>query len=55
MSAPQSLAMAAMNRLAARLGSGLADAAATLASSAIGAEDSALDWISAMRDSSPTM
>lgn len=31
MSAPQSLAMAAMNRLAARLGSGLADAAATLA------------------------
>ncbi|WP_094585723.1 MULTISPECIES: hypothetical protein [unclassified Synechococcus] len=31
MSAPQSLAQAAMNRLAARLGSGLADAAATLA------------------------
>jgi uncharacterized protein YceH (UPF0502 family) len=31
MSAPQSLAMAAVNRLAARLGSGLADAAATLA------------------------
>jgi uncharacterized protein YceH (UPF0502 family) len=31
MSAPQSLAKAAMNRLAARLGSGLADAAATLA------------------------
>ena len=31
MSAPQSLAMAAMNRLASRLGSGLADAAATLA------------------------
>lgn len=31
MSAPQSLAMAAINRLAARLGSGLADAAATLA------------------------
>jgi uncharacterized protein YceH (UPF0502 family) len=31
MSAPQSLAMAAMNRLAARLGSGLADVAATLA------------------------
>ena len=31
MSAPQSLAMAAMNRLAARLGSGLADAAASLA------------------------
>ncbi|MCP9799149.1 MULTISPECIES: hypothetical protein [Cyanophyceae] len=31
MSAPQSLAKAAMNRLAARLGSGLADVAATLA------------------------
>ena len=31
MSAPQSFAMAAMNRLAARLGSGLADPAATLA------------------------
>ncbi len=31
MSAPQSLAMAAINRLAARLGSGLADAAASLA------------------------
>ena len=31
MSAPQSLAKAAVNRLAARLGSGLADAAATLA------------------------
>ncbi|WP_315860031.1 hypothetical protein [Cyanobium sp. N5-Cardenillas] len=31
MSAPKSLAMAAMNRLAARLGSGLADAAASLA------------------------
>lgn len=31
MSAPQSLAKAAMNRLAARLGSGLADAAAGLA------------------------
>lgn len=31
MSAPQSLALAAVNRLAARLGSGLADAAATLA------------------------
>jgi uncharacterized protein YceH (UPF0502 family) len=31
MSAPQSLAKAAVNRLVARLGSGLADAAATLA------------------------